>query len=134
MTQINTLRPAPAQTVETQPFWDAANHGQLLFGHCRACGARHYYPRRLCPHCFSTDVQWLAASGRGTIYSFSVVHHKDAPYVQAYVTLDEGVSVFTNIVDSDPQQLAIAAVVELAFEASVTGQMVPVFRLAAQSR
>ena len=76
----------------------------------------------------------MAASGRGTIYSFSVVHHKDAPYVQAYVTLDEGVSVFTNIVDSDPGQLAIAAVVELAFEASVTGQMVPVFRLAAQSR
>lgn len=132
MTQVNAHRPAPGQTVETQPFWEAANRGQLLLAKCRACGEGHYYPRRRCPHCFSEEVQWEAASGRGTIYSFSVVHHKEAPYVAAYVTLDEGLSVFTNIVDSDPQRVVIGAPVQLAFEASRTGQMVPVFRLAAQ--
>lgn len=124
-----TARPAPVPTVETQPFWEAANRGELLFGQCRTCGERHYYPRRRCPWCFSQEVDWQVAAGRGTIHSFSVVHHKEAPYVCAYVTLAEGVSVFTNIVDSDARRLAVDAPVELVFEASSSGQKIPVFRL-----
>jgi uncharacterized protein len=133
MTETTFVRPAPAQTVETKPFWEAANRGQLLFGHCNTCGERHYYPRRLCPYCLSGKVEWLPASGEGIIHSYSVVHNKQFPYVLAYVTLVEGVSVFTNIVDFDPARLAVGAPVRLAFDATSSGQMVPLFRDAAQS-
>jgi uncharacterized OB-fold protein len=76
-------------------------------------------------------VDWKQASGRGSIHSFSVVHRKDASYVIAYVTLEEGVTVFTNIVDSDAAAVAIGAPVEVVFEPSRTGQKVPVFRVLA---
>ena len=128
MATVNHLRPSPMQTVETKPFWEAAARGELLFGHCDACGERHYYPRMRCPYCFSDRVQWLAAAGSARIYAYSVVRRADPPYVSAYVTREEGVTVFTNIVDCDPDALAIGQAVRLTFEQSADGQAVPVFR------
>lgn len=128
MSESTFTRPAPVQTVETRPFWEAARRGEFLFGVCRACGETHYYPRARCPYCLSDQVTWKPASGRGSIYSFSVVRRGNPLYVSAYVLLEEGVAVYTNIVQCDPDSLAIGQPVLLDFEKSGDGQPVPVFR------
>ncbi len=128
MSSIDAARPSPTPNAETKEFWVAAARGELLFGDCRACGEKHYYPRSICPYCFSGEVDWPATCGRGTIYSFSVVRRGNPPYVSAYVTLEEGVSVFTNIVNCDPERLMIGQRVRLVFEVSHSGQPVAVFQ------
>ena len=118
---------ATAIDTESRPFWDAAAQGKMLLGRCRACGAAHYYPRSICPHCFGTDTEWTPTSGRGTIYSYSVTRRVDVPYVIAYVTLPEGVTVMSNIVECDFGALQIGQEVELTFRPTEGGQALPVF-------
>ena len=65
--------PPPPANPETRPFWDAAAQGKLLIKRCTACGEAHYYPRTICPFCFSDKTEWVEASGKGTIYTFSVM-------------------------------------------------------------
>ena len=91
--------PAPPVTPETQPFWSAAAEGRLLIKWCRSCDQAHYYPRSICPFCFGDTTEWREASGRGTIYSYSIMRRVPVPYAIAYVTLEEGVTMMTNIVD-----------------------------------
>jgi uncharacterized protein len=128
---MNTTTPAPASgprfdlpTIEdeTRPFWDAAKAGQLMIAKCGGCGKVHYYPRPMCPHCWSEDVSLTPASGKGTLYTWSTVFMNDLPpfkemlpYVAAQVDLEEGVRVTTNIIDCDPKDLAIGMPVTLAF-------------------
>ena len=57
--------PAPNINNESQPWWDAAAKSKLLFKHCKACNKNHYYPRSLCPFCFSDQTEWKEASGKG---------------------------------------------------------------------
>ena len=121
-------RPSPVRTVETSRFWDASNRGELLFGHCDACGERHFYPRSRCPWCFSERVEWKRSSGRGVIYAYSAVSNGDRPYVAAYISLEEGVSLYTNIVNCDSGQLAVGDPVMLTFELAADGQKIPVFQ------
>jgi uncharacterized OB-fold protein len=117
----------PPVNPETKPFWDAAANGTLLLKKCNACGEVHHYPRALCPFCFSDKTEWLAASGRGTIYSYSVMRRTEVPYVIAYVTLEEGVTMMTNIVDCDPDTVRIGQRVKLSFRPSDGGPPVPMF-------
>jgi uncharacterized OB-fold protein len=119
--------PAPQPNPETQPFWDAAASGKLLVKKCLACGKLHYYPRSICPHCFSDRTEWLAVSGTGTIYSYSVLRRTEVPYALAYVTLDEGVSLMTNIVDCDLDAIRIGQKVKLVFKPTEGGPPVPMF-------
>ncbi|MBV9967000.1 MAG: OB-fold domain-containing protein, partial [Alphaproteobacteria bacterium] len=92
---------APPVNPETQPFWDATAQDKLLYKKCAACGEPHFYPRNHCPFCFSDKVEWQEASGRGTIYTYSVMRRAPVPYAIAYVTLAEGPTIMTNIVDCD---------------------------------
>src|SRR6185503_5257015 len=107
--------PAPPVNLETKPFWDAAADGKLLVKRCEACGERHYYPRAICPFCGSDRTAWLEASGRGTIYSYSVFRRVPVPYAIAYVTLEEGPTVMTNIVDGDLDAIRIGQRVRVRF-------------------
>ncbi len=119
--------PAPEPNVETRPFWDAAAEGRLLIKRCGACGAPHYYPRALCPYCLSADTRWVEAAGTGTIYSLSTMRRgADAPYTLAYVTLDEGPAVLTNLA-GDPDALAIGQRVRVRFTETQGGPPVPMF-------
>lgn len=123
--------PAPQVTPETKPFWDAARNRKLLIGRCEACGEPHYYPRAHCPHCFSDKVTWVEAKGSGTIYSFSVMRRAKPPYVMAYVALDEGVTVMTNIVESDFDALKIGQKVTLVHKPTEgDGPPMAMFRVA----
>lgn len=119
---------APEPNVETQPFWDAAAEGRLLIKRCAACGEPHYYPRALCPYCLSADTRWEEAAGTGVVYSLSTMRRgKDAPYTLAYVTLDEGPAVLTNL-DGDPDALAIGQRVRVRFASTTDGAPpVPMF-------
>jgi uncharacterized protein len=120
--------PAPVATVETQPFWNAARERRFVVPTCSACGRAHWYPRAVCPFCGSGEVQWRDASGKGTIYTFSVMRRAKEPYAIAYVTLAEGPTMLTNIVDCDFDTLAVGQPVSVAFYDTENGPPVPMFR------
>ena len=129
----NRSFPSPVPDPDTEAFWQAARDGTLMIGSCRNCGKTHYYPRSVCPHCGSDDVTLVASSGTGEIYSWSVLRRADPPYAIAYVTLDDGPTMMTNIVDCDLDGLAIGQRVELVFSPTEdeNGPPVPTFRPAA---
>ncbi|AEB84220.1 MULTISPECIES: Zn-ribbon domain-containing OB-fold protein [Comamonadaceae] len=127
MTANERKIPAPTVYPETEAFWKAAGEGQLLVKHCTACGEYHHFPRSLCPFCFSDKTEWRNASGHGVIYSYSVMRRVEVPYVIAYVTLDEGVTVMTNIVDCDPDAVRIGQRVKVKFQPSDGGPPVAMF-------
>lgn len=119
--------PAPQANSETQAFWDAAAAGKLLVKACTACGEVHHYPRALCPFCFSDKTEWRTASGQGTIYSYSVMRRAPVPYAIAYVTLDEGTTMMTNLVDCDFDAIRIGQRVKVVFQPTDGGPPVPMF-------
>ncbi len=109
------LLPAPTEYVDNAEFWAAARQGRLLVKHCTACGKPHWYPRTLCPFCMG-DTEWKQAEGTGTIYSYSVVRRAGpVPYCIAYVRLDEGVTMMTNIVGCDLDTVHIGQRVRVGF-------------------
>jgi uncharacterized OB-fold protein len=108
---------------DTREFWNGTADGRLLLRHCRACGHVHYYPRNFCPSCWSDDVDWVEASGGGTLYTWSTVYqndlppfHEQIPYVAAIVELDEGPRMMTRIVDHEQHELAIGMRLQARFE------------------
>jgi len=124
----------PSTDSETQPFWDALKDGKFLLRHCNACGRDHYYPRPFCPTCWSEDVAWKEASGRGTLYTYSVVHvndlppfHERVPYVAAIVELEEGPRVMTNIEGVPFDELRADLPVVVAYKAISDDVTIPVF-------
>ena len=119
--------PAPVVTVETQAFWDAARAGRFTIPVCTACGKPHWYPRAICPFCFSERMAWEEASGKGRIYTYSVMRRAPEPYVIAYVTLAEGPTMMTNIVQCDFDSLRIGQEVRLVFTPTEGGPPVPTF-------
>ena len=119
--------PAPVRTPETAAFWDAARDEQLLYAECQDCKKPHYYPRRICPFCFSSCVDWKPSSGLAKLYAFSLYRKGSPPYVSAWVTLDEGVTVLTNITDCDVETLRIGDRLKVVFKAAADGSPVPLF-------
>ena len=109
--------PTPQGNPETQPFWDAAKDGKFLIKRCTTCGDAHFFPRSICPFCFSDKTEWEEASGDGEIYTYSHMRKSaTGPYVIAYVTLKEGPSMQTNIVDCDPATVKIGQKVKLVWK------------------
>ena len=119
---------APVATPENQPHFDAAERGELLIKRCQACGQHHYHPRAICPHCFSDQTEWVTAKGTGKIYTVSISRRVlPTAYAIAYVTLDEGVSMMTNIVDCDLDALEIGQAVKVVFKPTDGGPPVAMF-------
>ncbi len=110
--------PVPAINEESAPFWEATLADTLLIKRCNGCGEHHWYPRSKCPFCHSLDTAWVQSSGEGVIYSYSTMRRVAEPFTLAYVTLDEGVSLMTNIVDCDPDTLEIGQRVKVVFRQS----------------
>jgi uncharacterized protein len=126
--------PEPVVNAETAPFWDAAADERLVLPRCRSCGGYVWYPRAHCPACHGTDLEWVEVSGRGRIYSFSIVRRARedwadvTPFALAYVELDEGPRVMTNVVTDDPGSLEVDQVVEVVFHRTPSGRALPRFR------
>jgi len=93
----------PVVDDESRPFWEGLEVGRLRLPSCLLCGRAHYYPRVICPHCGSNELEWLEMSGEGTVYSVTVCHRRGAegPFEQviALVDLDEGPRMLCEIRD-----------------------------------
>ena len=127
MSASERVIPAPPVSPETKRFWDAAARGTLMLKRCDACGEPHYYPRALCPFCGSDRTSWFEASGRGSVYSYSVFRRTPVPYAIAYVTLEEGPTMLTNIVGTDLDTIRIGQRVRVRFTPTDGGPPVPTF-------
>ena len=116
-------KPLPHLDEENRPWWEALKRHELYIQKCRDCGFTRYYARALCTNCLSSKTEWVRCSGRGKIYTFTVTNQNQAPgfreslpYVMAYVDLDEGLKMLTNIVDCPPDQVKIGMPVEVVYE------------------
>lgn len=116
-------KPIPRVDEETRGYWEACRRHELVLQRCGACNTLRYYPRAVCPECLSDEVRWERMSGRGTVYTFTVTYQNQAPgfrdelpYVLAYVTLDEGPQMLTNVVGCKPDEVEIGMAVEVTFE------------------
>jgi uncharacterized protein len=131
-------KPRPAVNPWAQPFWDGTRAGRLMIQHCSECDARVFYPRVACPACGSERLGWIQASGRGTVYSYTVVKNNapsafagDMPYVVAVIRLEEGVQMLSNLVDWQEDELRCDMPVEVVFERLDEDFVLPKFRPAA---
>jgi len=126
--------PAPAVNPETAEFWTATQHGRLLLKRCLDCASVIWYPRAICPECASMRTEWFEAAGRGRVYSYTLNHRGEGayqglpPFVLAYVELDEGPRMMTNIVAADPAELAVGLPVQVVFDDTGEGAALPRFR------
>jgi len=126
---------APHPTVETQRFWDGTAEDRIELARCTSCSFIPWPPRAVCPDCQSTDWTWETLSGNGTVYSFSVTRagvsrtwKEHLPIVIAYVQLDEGPTMMTNIVDCEPDTVRIGLAVEAVFDDTGEGTSLVRFR------
>lgn len=122
------LPPSPANA-DSEPFDAAAREGRFLGRRCEACARVHWYPRPYCPFCGGAT-QWVALCGRATVYSFSTMRRVPQPYTIAYVTLEEGPTMLTNLVDVDPDRVEIGQPVQLVFRTTEAGRPIPCFTTA----
>lgn len=112
----------PEVTPETAPFWEATAEGRLVLPRCDECGLVVWYPRSICPDCGSGSLTWTELSGRGTVYSRTIQRRahgrwaEHAPYVIAYVELEEGPRVLADVDADDPESVRIGDPVEAVFD------------------
>ncbi|BBO81170.1 transcriptional regulator [Desulfosarcina ovata subsp. sediminis] len=116
-------KPLPEVQPWSEDFWKATKQHKLLIQECNECKTKIFYPRKFCPECWSSDLSWSEASGKGKIFTFSVtlagVEKKfadDIPYVLALVDLEEGIRMMTNIVECKPEDVKIGMDVEVVFD------------------
>ena len=133
MTEIK--KPLPVPDSESKPFWDGCNEEKLLIQHCKDCDKHIFYPRAVCPHCMSDQIEWVEASGKGKVYSYTIARRgagpafaDDAPYVVALIDLDEGVRMMSNIVNCDVEAVRCDMPVKVVFEER-EGMKLPMFEL-----
>lgn len=129
-------KPVPVPDTDTEPYWQAAKQHQIKLPRCKQCGHFSFPPRPdRCPRCLSTTVEWSQLSGRGTVYSFTVMHDSlvrgfPPPYVVAQVDLEEqrGLRLTCNILDCNIQDVRIGMPVEVVFEDRTEEVSLPQFR------
>jgi hypothetical protein len=139
MAEADLRKPLPAITAEAKRFWDAAAQNKLVMQRCQGCSAWIWTPRPLCNECGSAAVQWTPMSGKGEIYSFTVIRQvvgraaskafePDIPYVVAWVDLDEGPRMITNIVGCPVEDVKLGMKVSVVFEQASKDIWLPKFK------
>lgn len=111
---------------------EAARNNLLLVPYCKDCSEAHWYPRAICPFCFSADIGVREASGSGQVYSFSSMRGASGPHTIAYVTRSNGPTMMSNIETDRPQDLRIGQEVKVRFRLLEEGRKLPVFAPAAE--
>jgi hypothetical protein len=138
-------KPLPQVNATTRPFWSAAADKRLSMPRCRACQAFTFPPRPTCSECGNDAFDWVGLSGRGTVYSFTVIRQvvggpavrafeADIPYVVALIDLDEGPRITSNVVGCPVDAVAIGMPVEAMFEQASPEIWLPKFRPRADAR
>jgi uncharacterized protein len=119
---MSSTAPLPQITQDNAPFYEAAKVGELRFQKCSACGRFRHYPRPACPHCLSRQFSWERSTGRGVVYTWTIVRgptlpafeHK-LPYNVVDVLLDDGVHFVSEILDCPPEQIRADLPVQAVF-------------------
>ncbi len=141
MTQAEQ-RPLPVPQPESDFYWEKCRQHELWLRQCNDCQKAYFYPRDICPHCFSRNTTWVKASGWGTLYTYAIVYRPPTPafrdkvpYVVALVELEEGPRMPTNLVgiEPDPAKIKIGMPVVVDFEDVSETISLPVFRPASPS-
>ncbi|MCZ6784258.1 MAG: Zn-ribbon domain-containing OB-fold protein [Proteobacteria bacterium] len=119
---VELQHPVPAASWETRAWWEGCGRGELVLQRCGACGKVQHKPRAVCATCLSSEIEHFVASGRGQVYTFTVTHQNQAPgfreacpYVLAYVELEEGPRLLTNVIGCDPGEVSVGMPVVVDF-------------------
>lgn len=126
--------PLPRVDEESKGYWEACEREELVVQRCGDCGLLRHYPRALCPECLSAEIRWERCSGRGSVYTFTVVRQNQAPgfrervpYVLAYVELEEGPRLLTNVTGCNVEDVHIGMQVRAVFDEVAPGVRLPRF-------
>jgi uncharacterized OB-fold protein len=139
MAELDVRKPLPAVTPEAKPFWDDAAQNKLTIQRCQDCKAWVWTPRPSCNECGSERVEWTPMSGKGAVYSFTVIRQvvgraaskafePDIPYVVAWVDLDEGPRLITNIIQCPAESVKLGMKVSVVFEQAKPEIWLPKFK------
>ena len=120
-------------TEMTRPFWQGCRDGKLLVPKCNNCGRFFFAPEIACTHCFSTDWNWVQSSGRGTLYSYSIVHRAPlpsftTPFVFAVIDMEEGWTLFSNLLECAFEDIHMDMPVAVVFALGPDGRILPLFK------
>ncbi|MCX5882506.1 MAG: Zn-ribbon domain-containing OB-fold protein [Deltaproteobacteria bacterium] len=133
---METHKPFPVMQPWTKEFWKATKQGKLLVQHCNDCQINIFFPKKVCPECWSENLSWIESSGKAKVYTFTtmldMVEPKfmgDLPYVIAMVDLlEEGIRMTTRIVNCKPENVAIGMHVEVVFQDVSEDCALPMFQ------
>ena len=142
MAEATSKKPLPAITTEAKPFWDAAAQNKLVVQRCLNCHAYVWTPRPACYECGNEELEWKDVSGKGTVYSFTVIRQvvgraaskafePDVPYVVAWVDLEEGPRMISNVIGCPVEDVKIGMKVSVVFEQQSPEIWLPKFKPAA---
>jgi uncharacterized OB-fold protein len=129
-------RVAPIPDAESEAFWSGTLEGKLLVQECSVCGQRQLYGRSLCTNCHSASLSWIEASGKGTIYSRTIIRQNPSrsfkhliPFVVALIDLDDGPRMMSNVVGTPAEEVNIGDRVRVTFEPVSDTAALPMFEL-----
>jgi len=131
-------KPIPPKGTHTLPFWEGTKAGKLMLPRCRDCNHVHWYPRHICPYCHSMNLEWIEASGRGTIHTFAVQYMayggwaQEVPFVTAFIDLHEGdrmLTVLRGVDPKKPEEIRVGAAVKVEFEQADDSTFIPFWRV-----
>lgn len=143
MTAVTYDKPLPEITPLTQPFWEAAKRHELHLQKCNRCRNYQWYPRYLCSHCGSRNMEWKKVSGKGRVYSFTIIRQvvanspafqRDIPFVVALIELNEGPRMYSNVIGCKPEDVRVGMNVEVVFDDITNDISLPKFKPATQKR
>lgn len=125
--------PLPIPTPISAPHWDGVRMGKLRIQHCRSCGEHIFIPQPACTRCLSGDMEWVESTGRGELYSYTVVHRPqqpafEVPYTVVIVQLEEGFFMLSNLIDCDEADIEVGMPVEVVFHKMTDDISLPYFR------
>jgi len=113
----------PQPSLETEIYWQGCRNHKLLIQKCSVCEQYQFYPRIMCTNCMDREVEWVQATGRGKVASYTIIHRAiskayldEVPYVVALVELEEGPTMMSNIIHCEPEEVVIGMEVEVIFE------------------
>jgi len=128
-------KPLPQVTPEMKPFWDAARRHELVVQRCTGCGTHRFPARDICSRCLSRDAAWIPVTGRGSVFSWAIMHQvyhpgfaAEVPYAVVVIELDEGARLVSNLVDCAPADIRAGMPVEVVFDDVAPDVSLPKFR------
>jgi uncharacterized OB-fold protein len=130
-------KPLPQPSIDSKPFWDGLKDRRVMLQTCDNCGLIRHYPRPVCDYCYSMEVNWTEASGRGAVYSWTQTHHPfhdgfrgEVPYILVMVDLAEGVRIQSQLIDAKFEDVRVGLPVEVVFVDATDEVTLPLFRIA----